>query len=175
MVIYKITNKLNNKVYIGQTRRPLTERLWEHKNNKRYRSLISLAINKYGINNFIIEIIAQCENIKELNLAETHYISQYKCLAPKGYNLISFGEVKIISESTREIMSLSKKGKKKSPEWIKNQAKAQSKKIKCLNNNTTFDSITEAARLLGLSKGNISSVINGKYSHTKGFMFERVV
>jgi group I intron endonuclease len=60
--IYKITNKVNGKVYIGKTKDP--ERRWrEHKNEslkaeKKY--VIYLALNKYGINNFDFEVIEEC-------------------------------------------------------------------------------------------------------------------
>ena len=47
MIIYKITNNVNGKIYIGQTVRTLEERLSEHKRKK--VSLISKAFDKYGL------------------------------------------------------------------------------------------------------------------------------
>ena len=47
MIIYKITNNINNKIYIGQTTRTLEERIAEHKRKR--NPLISKAIKKYGI------------------------------------------------------------------------------------------------------------------------------
>jgi group I intron endonuclease len=57
--IYKITNKINGKVYIGQSIN--IERRWkEHISDKRKNSLIHLAIEKYGEKNFNFEIIEEC-------------------------------------------------------------------------------------------------------------------
>ena len=77
--IYKITNKLNNKVYIGQTRsaRP-TDRYAKHKyiashlEKEKYVSLIHRAMNKYGLDNFTFEIIEEVEvqKVQENSIAE---------------------------------------------------------------------------------------------------------
>ena len=64
--IYKITNTLNDKVYIGQTVKSLQKRFTQHKNNsnKPYFSQIVLykAFNKYGIENFTFEQIEEVPN-----------------------------------------------------------------------------------------------------------------
>lgn len=64
--IYKITNKINNKIYIGQSVRPF-ERFSQHCHNKRTNiSLINKAIQKYGKENFNFEIIeSDIENYNE--------------------------------------------------------------------------------------------------------------
>ena len=66
--IYKITNTLNNKIYIGQTVKSVQKRFTQHKNNsnKEYFSQIVLykAFNKYGIENFICEEIEEVPNEK---------------------------------------------------------------------------------------------------------------
>ena len=57
--VYKITNKLNNKIYIGQSVN--IERRWkEHICDNRKNSLIHLAIQKYGKDNFDFEVIEEC-------------------------------------------------------------------------------------------------------------------
>ena len=78
MIIYKATNKVNGKVYIGQTTRDLSTRQcqhkWESKNkggNYFYR-----AINKYGFDSFEWEIIRICDNMKSLNAYEKYYTSR---------------------------------------------------------------------------------------------------
>ena len=96
--IYKITNKLNNKVYIGQTRsaRP-TDRYAKHKyiashlEKEKHVSLIHRAMNKYGLDNFTFEIIEEVEN-NLLNKKEMEYIQIYNSLVPNGYNLTKGGE-----------------------------------------------------------------------------------
>lgn len=64
--IYKITNKINNKVYVGQTIKTVEKRFNQHKNNsnKEYFSQIALyqAFNKYGIENFKVETLEECDN-----------------------------------------------------------------------------------------------------------------
>lgn len=59
MIIYKITNLINGKIYVGQTKRTLKARIYQHIH--RSESAISLAIQKYGWENFKAEIIEECE------------------------------------------------------------------------------------------------------------------
>ena len=62
--IYKITNTINGKIYIGKTNRTVEERFKEHcRKSERERSEqrpLYNAMNKYGIKNFIIEQIEEC-------------------------------------------------------------------------------------------------------------------
>ena len=84
MIIYKMTNNINGKVYIGQTIRELDERTKEHiRHNK---IIIDKAIQKYGIENFTVEQIDLAESIDELNQKEMYWIKLYDCITPKGYN-----------------------------------------------------------------------------------------
>ena len=96
MIIYKITNKINNKIYIGLTTCTLAYRWSKHltearnvNNNKHlYR-----AIRKYGSENFSIEQIDNTDNFKELGQLERKYIKEYDSQNPdKGYNLTAGGE-----------------------------------------------------------------------------------
>ena len=86
--IYKITNKVNNKVYIGQTIKTVEKRFQQHKNNsnKEYFSQIVLykAFNKYGIENFICEQIEQVPN-NLLDEREKYWIEYYDSYF-NGYN-----------------------------------------------------------------------------------------
>lgn len=82
MKIYKITNLINNKIYIGQT----------NGNNIYYKGsgkLLKLAFKKYGRKNFKIDIIAdKIFNKKLLDELEIHYIQLYASRISKiGYNL----------------------------------------------------------------------------------------
>lgn len=98
MIIYKITNTINSKVYIGQTIAKLSERISGHyadskrDRNKKRKTKISLAISKYGFENFIFEIIATASSQDELNELEKTYIQIYNSnIDDFGYNLLSGG------------------------------------------------------------------------------------
>ena len=84
--IYKIVNIINNKVYIGQSINSLN-RFKQHCENK--NSLIGKAIQKYGKENFQLEILGRFEDYNE---KEKYYINFYRSLAPYGYNLAKGGE-----------------------------------------------------------------------------------
>ena len=84
MVIYKITNILTEEIYIGQTTRPINERWQEHTYNSS-SPLLKIAIQKYGVENFTIEIIEKCKNIKKLTKREQYWINHYDSLQ-NGYN-----------------------------------------------------------------------------------------
>lgn len=99
-LIYKATNKINGKIYIGQTVRSFIERQTAHKResfNKLHSSYnypFHRAIRKYGFDNFEWEIIEKCPR-ELLNEKEIHYISVFKSYAPKnpnGYNLTIGGD-----------------------------------------------------------------------------------
>lgn len=85
--IYKITNKINGKSYIGQSTN-IEGRFERHKNEKRY--ILGEAFNKYGIDNFNFEIIEECPK-KELNEKEIFYIDFYNTITPFGYNIQTGG------------------------------------------------------------------------------------
>lgn len=95
--IYKFENKINNKIYIGQTIRKPNIRYREHiKGHNSKNSLIHKAIVKYGIDNFTFSIIEEIEDEKEnlidrLNKLEIYYIEQNQSLYPNGYNISKGG------------------------------------------------------------------------------------
>lgn len=89
--IYKITNKINGKLYIGQTIHP--DRRWtEHKQKARHGQdlfPIHLAIKKYGEENFLFEIIEWTENYDD---EEKRLIKEFNTICPNGYNIGEGGE-----------------------------------------------------------------------------------
>lgn len=82
MYIYKIRNKINNKIYIGQCSKNIV------KSKKYFGSgiLIQKAIQKYGIENFEKTILCECCTKDELNQKEKFYITKYKSNV-NGYNI----------------------------------------------------------------------------------------
>ena len=87
--IYKITNQINNKCYIGQSIQ-IEKRWYQHKwlakQNIYPEKALYLAFNKYGIENFTFEIIEICEKEK-LNEREQYWINYYDSYN-NGYNTI---------------------------------------------------------------------------------------
>ena len=73
MIIYKATNKINGKVYIGQSHKSLEERMRRHKNDStRQDSYFYRAIRKYGWENFSWEVIDIAETDEELDQKEVY-------------------------------------------------------------------------------------------------------
>ena len=92
--IYKITNQVNSKIYIGQTTRTIKERWQEHRKNIcKYKEKYPLykALYKYGIDNFIIEEIEECDN-KELDDREIYWIHFFQSFGDGGYNCTKGGQ-----------------------------------------------------------------------------------
>lgn len=100
--IYKITNLLNGKVYIGKT----TKSVFQDRCNEHFLGAVSLkrgrnkkpshlqkAINKYGSENFKVERIISCQSEDILNQLETFFIKKFKSyLSRFGYNKTMGGE-----------------------------------------------------------------------------------
>lgn len=95
-IIYKITNKINNKVYIGKTLETLEKRWKQHqKDSLRFLDRpLYRAINKYGIENFTIEIIEQ-PDIELLSERESYWIKHYNSFHI-GYNATLGGDGKVL-------------------------------------------------------------------------------
>ncbi len=70
--IYKLTNKINGNFYIGKTSN-IKKRMSAHKCDRQCNTHLSRAIDKYGFNNFILEIIWS-GNIDLLNEKEIYYV-----------------------------------------------------------------------------------------------------
>ena len=112
--IYKITNTLNGKAYIGQTTLKLKQRM-----NVHFRSagcpVIHNAIQKYGRDAFTVEILHEVLDIflDDLEIAE---IKRHNTLVPNGYNLDGGGNTnKVVSDQTRKKLSDAHKGRKRKP------------------------------------------------------------
>jgi group I intron endonuclease len=118
-IIYKITNLVNNKIYIGQTTRPFKDRI---KDYERFygNDYINNSFKKYGFDNFKFEIIDTANNIEELNKKEIYYINKYNSTNKEiGYNIEFGGLNSIPNDETRKRMSESHMGIKQTDRWIK--------------------------------------------------------
>lgn len=95
MIVYKIYNDIDNKIYIGITIRTLNERWREHisRVSERTHCHLYAAMNKYGFCNFHIVQIDSAESKEELYEKEQYYIKLYDTQNPdNGYNMTSGGD-----------------------------------------------------------------------------------
>lgn len=106
--IYKITNNISNKCYIGKTERTVEERWQEHcRHIKTYPNLpLYRAMSKYGIENFTIEILEQCDS-NNIDSREIYWIDYYNTYYSKeGYNCTGGGEGGIKPIPKSEILEI---------------------------------------------------------------------
>jgi group I intron endonuclease len=114
--IYLIRNKINDKCYIGQTRRNPEIRWAEHCKIKHTKSLLTDAIIKYGQEAFEKSILCEISN-EELNDRELIEIYTRNTVLPNGYNIVVGGGAnRIVHSETREKISKSLMGKIRSEE-----------------------------------------------------------
>lgn len=113
--VYMHTNKVNGKMYIGQTCQVPTSARWgtdgsKYKSNEHFTN----AINKYGWDNFEHDIIATGLTLQEANSLESELIESLHTMNPKfGYNKKMGGNNGFMSEETKARMSAAQLGKKK--------------------------------------------------------------
>ena len=88
MIIYKIVNKINGKIYIGQTKNKVSDRIASHITNN---WPIGQALRKYGLQSFVITIIDYADTKEALNEKEIYWIKTLDCKIPKGYNVADGG------------------------------------------------------------------------------------
>lgn len=114
MIIYKITNTINGKLYIGKTIKDLDFRWQEHlKHAKRGKLKYALynAIRKYGEENFTVEKIFSCSKEHLLLKMEIHFIKRFKSLTTQnGYNMKDGGQSGTPDANTRYKISKAMKG-----------------------------------------------------------------
>jgi group I intron endonuclease len=111
-IVYRARNIINNKVYIGQTIRNLSERRRSHElsiNWKSHKTYFRSALVKYGKNNFKWKIIDTACSRNELDRKEYYWINKYKSNIKKyGYNLKEGGgSTEKYSKESKKKMSLS--------------------------------------------------------------------
>lgn len=158
MIIYKVTNLVNQKIYIGQTTLSLEDRKKSHYKEAKYKknnNYFHNALNSYNEDDFKWEIIEDSiTELDELNSKEIYYIALYNSTDKnKGYNLKHGGdngglnsiETKIkIGNSTRErwknpeIAERMRQGLIKGTEAMKSKALKNLKCDKCKNCNKEF-------------------------------------
>jgi len=123
--IYKITNTVNNKAYVGVTiQQNVVDRWNAHKSsirNGRGCPFLAKAFKKYGEDAFRFEVIIICFD-KDVYKYEIDYIKKYNTLSPNGYNILEGGKSnktflgKTHTEETKKILSKKSKEYNNRPE-----------------------------------------------------------
>lgn len=115
MIIYKVTNAVNGKVYIGQTTQTLEKRWKNHLHDMKYNTNNKFynAIKKYGCESFIKEVIEEnIQSEEKLSNREKYWIKYYNSYK-EGYNSTIGGEISPMKyKEIREKVSKSMKGRK---------------------------------------------------------------
>ena len=102
--IYKITNKENGMIYIGQTIQTLEDRWRQHLKKSSTCLYLKRAFEKYGIDNFIFEMICCCHDT-DLDKLEIQYMAEFNSIVPNGYNLREGGNSGRHNEETKKKIS----------------------------------------------------------------------
>ena len=191
-IIYKLTNIVNNKIYIGQTTEDREEkRKYEHKKMIDGCRYLNFAIQKYGWNNFQYSVLLKEEcTAEELDAYEIDFIAKYNSTNPElGYNICLGGngtrghKLKGTAGYEKVSKTMFKSGQTPWNYGIpiteeqrqKNVAKAHKKKVeqytldgKLIN---TFNSVTDAALFLGdkQKKTNISHCCHNGTNQAYGY------
>lgn len=153
--VYKITNTVNNKIYVGQTTDSLNTRFNRHKGyqlNMDYNSKLHRAMKKYGTDKFSIHLIEECKNQEELTKREYYWINKLNTIN-EGYNINNSGlkcggDTLTNHPNKKEIC-------KKISESKKGEKNPRSRKIKAIDiidkKEYCFGSIMECVRTLNFS------------------------
>lgn len=179
MIIYKITNDVNDKVYIGQTTQLLTRRIQQYKEDIKWRPQcrpIISAMAKYGIDKFHFEIIAETDSKVELDKLERKYIKEYKSLVTEnGYNVELGGNGPgKHSEETKRKIGEAQRGEKNHMYGKTGSLNHSSKKVIELTTGKTYGSACLAAKDLNLNFSHVCAVARGTRGSTGGYVFRYV-
>jgi group I intron endonuclease len=116
MIVYLITNRINQKIYIGKTKESLRRRWVVHISHAKTRAHTPLhnAVRKYGEHNFTLEIISNHNSIEEMDKAEIEAIKKFNSNDKSiGYNLTSGGDGAPIGNTFMKGHHHTKKSRKK--------------------------------------------------------------
>ena len=167
--LYKITNLLNNKNYIGITNRNPEERFAEHKKPSS-KSFIGKAIQADGVENFSFEVLLTKIKDQDISNLECEYIKKYNSLLPNGYNT-DLGGVEYHQHSKYVKQIISEKGKGNKNSKYVADVLMYDKQGNLLNK---FQTAREAARYLGNESKivGINYCLTGKQKTAYGYIWK---
>lgn len=157
--VYKYTNIINKKIYIGITSKTLKDRAGSNGVNYKLCPNFYKDILEFGFINFKPEVLAEVNTLEEANLLEVQYISSLRSQDPSiGYNIQPGGSNFIMDDYIKHTIG---ERVRKSNKFIKNNFNAHHKEVIAIsienNEITEFDSITSAALTLNCSRGSIGN------------------
>ena len=174
--IYKITNIVDGKVYIGQTNVNFENREYAHRyelsKGIHKNTHLQSAANKYGLENFVFEKIQECDT-EELDALETLWINLFNSTnRSNGYNFEGGGSKnKTAHDETRRKLSLKGKAFSKTSKGralIRKRAQAaaghknyNAKKVICINDKKVFGCIRYASEYYNVNRSDVSAVCRG--------------
>lgn len=170
MEIYKITNKINGKIYIGQTIRPVEHRFHRHINDAIHNKLdthFARAIRKYGPNEWQLEVIDSAETQEELNQKEQYWIKYYNSVE-EGYNetdAINKCGGNTYQSKTEKEMEVIKNKIRQTKLGAKNPMARRIRRINIVTGEIDiFDTIISCAQECGIKNGktSITTRLNGQ-------------
>jgi group I intron endonuclease len=189
--IYKATNKVNGKIYIGKTTGSLDRRIRRHIRETACKAF-HRALQKYGRDGFDFKIIYESKNEKELYEKEVMFIKEFKCVVPCGYNINIGGRGGVGRIETKEQVEKKRLTTKK--QWENENLKKQlaesvkkswknrpstsgknnpaAKAVLCVEENKIFSTAREAALWAKCSYPNISQVLHGKRKSSGGYTWK---
>ena len=165
--IYLVENLVNGKVYVGQSKEPMT-RWGKHQFLARKVKegaklgdpciqLFHLKLAQYGIENFRFEILEEVDTLEESNIREGHWEQHYNSLVPNGYNVAPGGNVRPMTDETKRKISEANKGRlagENHPNWNKHLSGETRKKISESNmGRVVSDETRELIRGTGIEGG----------------------
>lgn len=153
--VYKHTNKINGKVYIGQTCLKITDR-WLHGKGYVGCTYFYNAIQKYGWDNFEHEILFENLTKEKANELEKQMIKDYNSMDKEyGYNLMSGGVYSQPCDETKEKMRKAHSGKN-NHFYGKHHTKESIEKIRQKKLGSKLSEETKAK----ISKGNKGKIVS---------------
>lgn len=178
LIIYKITNKINDKIYIGQTTLTLQERIYNYRKEYKWSSNIRpiiAALRKYGIENFNWEIIDYATNKQELDEKERCWIKKLNTLVPNGYNIeIGGNGPGKHNEETRKKIGDAQKGALNHMYGKTGKLNKMSKPIIDLCSGKIYESVNLYAQLYNASPSHLCAVAREERGSHKGLVIRYI-